>query len=122
MKEAIMAEEPQSPQIIQFDDFAKLDLRVARVVEAVEHPNADKLFLLKIDLGSEQRQLCAGLRAHYTAEQLVGKSIVVIANLAPRKMRGEVSQGMLLAASDDGKDQVILIGVDGDIAPGSRVG
>lgn len=117
-----MAEEPQSPQIIQFDDFAKLDLRVARVVEAVEHPNADKLFLLKIDLGSEQRQLCAGLRAHYTAEQLVGKSIVVIANLAPRKMRGEVSQGMLLAASDDGKDQVILIGVDGDIAPGSRVG
>src|SRR5690349_15917283 len=85
---------------IQYDDFAKLQLRVATVLECVAHPNADKLLVLQIDLGGgEKRQICAGLRQYYQPEQLVGKQIVVVANLAPRQMRGQVSQGMLLAAT-----------------------
>ncbi|MCH8878990.1 MAG: methionine--tRNA ligase subunit beta [Planctomycetes bacterium] len=112
---------PPKPDVVLFEDFHKLDLRIAKIVEAIEHPNADRLFLLKIDLGSEQRQLCAGLRGHYTAEQLVGKNIVVVANLAPRKVRGELSQGMLLAAGNEDHSQVILLTTEADIAPGSSV-
>ncbi len=114
-----MPQMPPKPDVVPFEDFYKLDLRIARIVEAIEHPNADRLFLLKIDLGTEQRQLCAGLRGHYTAEQLVGKSIVVVANLAPRKVRGELSPGMLLAASNEDHSQVILLTTEADIAPGS---
>ena len=87
----------ESPETITFDDFTKLDLRVAKVLEACEHPNADRLLILKIDLGTEQRQLVAGLKGYYQPEDLVGRLIVVVKNLAPRKMRGEESQGMLLA-------------------------
>ena len=70
------------PNVIQYDDFAKLELRVATVLECKPHPNADKLLVLQIDLGTEKRQICAGLRQHYQPEQLVGKQIVVVANLA----------------------------------------
>jgi methionine--tRNA ligase beta chain len=94
---------------IQYDDFAKLDLRVATVLECKPHPNADKLLVLQIDMGGERRQICAGLRQYYQPEQLVGKQIVVVANLAPRTMRGEVSQGMLLAASNADHTKVIPI-------------
>ena len=114
-------EDEVKPDVVPFEDFYKLDLRIAKIVEAIEHPNADRLFLLKIDLGSEQRQLCAGLRGHYTAEQLVGKNIVVVANLAPRKVRGELSQGMLLAAGNEDHSQVILLTTEADIAPGSSI-
>lgn len=108
--------------IITIDDFAKVQLRVARVIEAREHPNADKLLVLKIDLGTEQRQICAGIRAYYRPEDLVGKEIVVVANLAPRMMRGEESNGMLLAASNADRSQVILIGPWTPAEPGSSVG
>lgn len=105
---------------IQDDDFAKLDLRVATVVECTPHQNADKLLVLQIDLGGERRQICAGLRQHYQPEDLVGKQIVVVANLAPRQMRGEPSQGMLLAASDsDGR--VIVISPSQPVSAGSKV-
>ncbi len=106
---------------VSFDEFARLDLRVARVLEAAAHPNADKLLVLKIDLGGEQRTLVAGLRGYYEAEQLVGRLIVVVANLAPRVMRGVESQGMLLAASSNDRSQVILLAPDAEIAPGSKV-
>ncbi len=108
--------------LISIDDFFKVSLKVARVVEAFDHPNADKLIVLKVDLGTEQRQICAGLRGHYEAASLVGKNIVVVANLAPRKMRGEVSQGMLLAASSEDRSKVILVTTDDSIEPGSSVG
>jgi methionyl-tRNA synthetase len=111
----------QTPEI-KIDDFFKVDLRVAKVLEAMDHPNADKLIVLKIDVGFETRQICAGLRGIYDPADLVGKNIVVVANLAPRKMRGEESKGMLLAASDDAHEQVILLTPMTDIAPGSRVG
>jgi len=85
---------------IQFDDFMKIDLRVATILEAEAHPNADRLLKLQIDLGEEKRQICAGIRAYVDdPASLVGKQIVVVANLAPRKIRGEESNGMLLAAS-----------------------
>ncbi len=105
---------------IQYDDFAKLDLRVATVVECQPHDNADKLLVLQIDLGGERRQICAGLRQHYQPEQLVGKQIVVVANLAPRQMRGQVSQGMLLAATDP-SGKVIVISPSEPVAAGAKV-
>lgn len=107
---------------IEFDDFAKIDLRVATVVEAENHPNADKLLKLQVDLGGERRQICAGIKAHYAPEDLVGRQIVVVANLAPRQLRGEESNGMLLAASTDDKGDVILVGPQREIAPGASVG
>jgi methionine--tRNA ligase beta chain len=106
---------------IQYDDFAKLELRVATVIECKAHPNADKLLVLQIDLGTEKRQICAGLRQHYAPEQLVGKQIVVVANLAPRTMRGEVSQGMLLAATDAASGKVIFLTPSEAVAVGSKV-
>jgi len=115
-----MSTEPKS-ETIQFADFTRLDLRVARVIEAADHPNADRLLVLKVDLGDEQRQICAGLKGRYTPEQLVGRNLVIVANLAPRTMRGVESQGMLLAASSDDHTQVITITTSEDIAPGSRV-
>jgi tRNA-binding protein len=112
---------PPQTAVIQYDDFAKLELRVATVLECKAHPNADKLLVLQIDLGTERRQICAGLRQHYQPEQLVGKQIVVVANLAPRTMRGEISQGMLLAATDPNTSKVIFVSPSEPAAPGSKV-
>jgi methionyl-tRNA synthetase len=95
---------------ITYDDFAKIELRVAKVLEARPHPNADKLMLLQIDVGDAQKQIVAGIRQHYAPEQLVGKTIVVVNNLAPAMLRGETSNGMLLAASSG--EKVILLTVD----------
>jgi methionine--tRNA ligase beta chain len=106
---------------INYDDFAKLDLRVATVLECIAHPNADKLLVLQVDLGGEKRQICAGLRQHYQPEQLIGKQIVIVANLAPRQMRGEISQGMLLAATDPQTTKVIVITPMENTAAGSKV-
>lgn len=106
---------------ISFDDFVKVQMKVARIVEAYDHPKADKLIVLKVDLGSEQRQLCAGLRGHYEAETLVGRNIIVVTNLAPRQMRGIESDGMLLAASTPDHSRVILLAPDSDIEPGASV-
>ena len=112
--------------LVDYDDFTQLDLRVARVLECREHPNADKLLILKIDLGEAggQRQICAGLRNQYKPEELVGKQIVVVANLAPRSMRGEQSQGMLLAATDTTNglaERVVVITPMSEVAAGSVV-
>ena len=112
---------PQST-MINYDDFAKLELRVATVLECKAHPNADKLLVLQIDLGTERRQICAGLRQHITDPQtMVGKQIVVVANLAPRQMRGEISQGMLLAATDPVTGKVIVVSPSENVAAGAKV-
>ncbi|MBP1684063.1 MAG: methionyl-tRNA synthetase [Deltaproteobacteria bacterium] len=86
---------------ISIDDFRNIELRVGTVTAAAAHPNADRLLVLTIELGSEQRQLVAGIRAHYEPQELVGKQVVVVANLQPATLRGVQSQGMLLAASDE---------------------
>ena len=75
---------------ITYADFAKLELRVAKVLEARPHPNADRLLLVQVDLGDEQKQIVAGIRQHYSPEQLVGKLIVIVNNLEPAMLRGEV--------------------------------
>ena len=112
------------PAIISIDDFAKLDLRVARVLECDFIEGADKLLRFQLDVGElGQRQVFSGIRAAYGEPQkLVGRNVVLIANLAPRKMRFGVSEGMILSAGDGGAD-LRLLDVDGDtVAPGSRVG
>lgn len=117
-----MSESPEPvSNKIQYDDFAKVQLRVARVLEAYDHPAADKLIVLKVDLGDEQRQICAGLRGHYDPAALVGRNIVVVTNLAPRLMRGLESNGMLLAASNADHSRVILVTPEADIEPGASV-
>ncbi len=95
---------------ITYEHFSKLELRVAKVLEARHHPNADKLLLLQVDVGDEQKQIVAGIRQHYAPEQLVGKLIVIVNNLEPAMLRGETSNGMLLAATS--LEKVILLTVD----------
>lgn len=115
---------------VSFEEFARLDLRIARVTRAEDHPKADRLLRLQVDDGSgTPRQICAGIKGHYRAEDLVGRLIVIVANLEPRIIRGEESRGMLLAASNIAKEgagggeerRVILLRPDADIAPGSIV-
>jgi methionyl-tRNA synthetase len=105
---------------ITYDDFAKLDLRVALVVAAEPHPNADRLLVLRVRLGTAERTVVAGIRAHYTPEELVGRKIIVVANLAPVKLRGVESQGMILAASD-AEGNLGVATVDRNIVDGSEV-
>lgn len=117
---------------IPYDLFAKLDLRVATVVTAEPHPNADKLLKIRLDDGTpEGRQVCAGIKAWYDPATLVGRQVVIVANLEPRMLRGEISQGMILAASDlrpgaDPSDpgaerDVVLLTLDRPVKPGSKV-
>lgn len=105
--------------LIKYEQFAQLDLRVATVLEAREHPNASKLLLLKIRVGSVEKQIVAGIKAHYEPQSLVGTQIVIVNNLEPAMLRGEESQGMLLAASDE--SAVVLVRPEKAIADGSRV-
>ena len=110
-----------SPQI-GIDDFAKVELRVAKVLVAERIPKADKLLRLEVDLGYERRQILSGIAEWYTPEELIGRRIVVITNLAPRKMRGLESHGMLLAASTEGGKPYLATFADSDALPlGSRL-
>ncbi|MCU0666330.1 MAG: hypothetical protein MUF05_04480 [Candidatus Omnitrophica bacterium] len=83
------------------EDFKKIELRIGQIIEATEHPNADRLFVIKVDLGDKQKQLVAGIRASYQKEDLIGKQVVVVDNLESAMLRGVESQGMLLACSDE---------------------
>lgn len=106
---------------LNFEDFVKVELKVGRIASVEDHPNADKLYVVRLDDGTaDGRTICAGLKAHYSMNELAGKSVVFVANLAPRKLRGVMSEGMMLAA-DDGEGSVRLITVDGEIASGSDV-
>jgi methionyl-tRNA synthetase len=113
---------PETPQIA-IDDFAKIDLRVGKVLVAERIPKADKLLRLEVDLGYEKRQILSGIAEWYTPEELIGRRIVIIANLAPRKMRGLESHGMLLAASngDNGKPILATFAEGDEIDLGSRL-
>ena len=105
---------------ISINDFARIDLRVGRVTEVKPHPNADKLYVLQVDLGAlGTRQLVAGLKQHYTPEELQGQSIVVVVNLEPATLRGETSEGMLLAAQAG--DDVVHLTAAKPIAPGAKI-
>ena len=104
---------------LSFEDFKKMQLVVGRVVSVENHPDADKLFIVQVDLGSETRQLVAGLRPWYPADRLMGRSVVIVANLAPVKIRGVDSNGMLLAAQDG--ENVVILTTEVPVSPGSIV-
>ena len=106
---------------LDFDDFMKVEMRTGRIASVEDHPNADKLFVITIEDGPEStRTVCAGLKGHYEPSELVGLEVVFVANLEPRKLRGILSEGMLLAA-DDGDGNVRVLTPEGPISPGSRV-
>ena len=106
--------------MIALDDFKKVELRTAKVLEAEEIPGADRIWKLLIDVGTEKKQIVAGVKVFYTREALVGRSIIVLNNLAPSVIRGVESQGMLLAAKDG--TTLSILTVDKDVPPGSLVG
>jgi methionyl-tRNA synthetase len=114
------ANPPLAPQIT-IDDFAKIDLRVAKVLAAERIPKADKLLRLEVDLGFEKRQILAGIAEYYAPEALIGRKVVIVANLAPRKMRGLESNGMVVAASVGPDGAPVLAGFAEDVEPGARL-
>lgn len=105
--------------MVNIEEFRRVELKVATIKRAEPHPNADKLLVLKVDLGSEERQIVAGIKQHYAPEELEGKQIVVVANLEPVKLRGVESQGMLLAATDG--NRIVILTPEKDVQPGSGV-
>ena len=118
-KEEKARAEVEEGGLVDISDFKKIKLVVAEILEADRIPGSEKLYKLKIDIGTEKRQLVAGIARHYSVDELIGKKIVVIKNLKPAKLMGEVSQGMLLAASNG--DKLSLLTVDNDIPPGSTI-
>jgi methionyl-tRNA synthetase len=115
-----LAAEPLAP-VCTIDDFAKVDLRVARVIKAEEVPEARKLIKLTVSLGGDNtRTVFAGIKAAYTPEQLLGRLVVIVANLQPRQMKFGLSEGMVTAAGSGGTE-VFLLGVDSGAVPGQRV-
>ncbi len=105
--------------MITLDDFKKVELKVATIKDVADHPNADRLFVLQVDLGEKTKQIVAGIKKGYAKEDLLGRQVVVIDNLEPAMLRGVESQGMLLAASDD--EAIAILSPQKMIKPGSPV-
>jgi methionyl-tRNA synthetase len=117
--EEVVKETKEEKEFITIDEFAKMDLRVAEVIACEKMEKADKLLVMKVKVGDEERTVVSGIAKHYGPEDLIGKKVILVANLKPTKLRGTLSEGMLLAASDD-KDVEVLM-VHKDIASGNRV-
>jgi methionyl-tRNA synthetase len=118
---ATLSTEPRSANgLIGIDDFAKFDFRVAEVVKAEKHPKADKLLVLTLNVGDHTRQVVSGIAQYYTPESLVGKKLVLVANLKPVVLRGVESQGMILAGEDD-QGRIVVITPEQDLPPGAKV-
>lgn len=105
--------------MITFDDFSRLDLRVGKIVEVNPHPDAEKLYLLNVDVGEKTIQLVAGIKPFYQPDELLSKSVIVLVNLEQKSIRGFTSEGMLLAAQ--GKDDISVLTVDKKVALGSMI-
>ena len=112
---------PPFEPTITIDDFVKIDLRVAKIVVAERIPKADKLLRLEVDLGYETRQILAGIAEHYAPETLIGRKVVIVANLQPRKMRGLESNGMIVAASLGEAGKPVLAGFLEEVEIGARL-
>ncbi|MEE2747056.1 MAG: methionine--tRNA ligase [Candidatus Thermoplasmatota archaeon] len=120
-EEKQMEKPPEGTTFLDFDTFMSVELRTGTIASVEDHPNADKLYVVNIDDGSDDgRTVCAGLKPYYSIEEMTGKQVVFVANLEPRKLRGVMSEGMICAA-DDGEGSVKLITIDGEISNGSRV-
>lgn len=109
--------------IVNFDDWQKIDLRVAKILKVEDIEGADKLYKLTLDVGKKigKRTVCAGIKNYYKKDELEGRKIIIFVNLAPRKMRGIESQGMILAAVNEDESKVILLEPEEDIEVGSRI-
>ena len=101
------------------EEFQKIDLRIGKIVEAALHPNADRLLVLQVDLGTERRQVVAGIKASYQPEQLIGRTVAVVANLDAATIRGVESQGMVLATQDE--QGITLLTTERPVTTGSRI-
>ncbi len=107
---------------ISFEQWKKLDLRVGEITEVEDHPSADRLYVLKVNIGDEERTLVAGLKEHYEKDELIGKKIIVFMNLKPAELRGIKSEGMILAAVEEGdEEKVVLLSPEEEIANGARI-
>lgn len=115
----VIQQQPAGP--VTIDEFKKFDLRVAKILEAAPVEKSNKLLKLKVKVGDVEKQILAGVKQHYTPEQLVGKKVIVINNLEPAKLMGETSEGMMLAASNGDKSKVIFLTPESDIDEGSKV-
>lgn len=112
----------QKKEIITYDDFAKLELKTGKVLECVKAENAEKLYILQVDLGEEKpRQIVSSLVDYYSADELVGKQIVVLANLKPVKMRGHLSEGMLLCAETSDSSICVLLTPESQVPSGTGI-
>ena len=105
--------------MISLEEFKKLELKVGEIKDVQDHPNADRLYVVTVDLGDRTKQLVAGIKLYYKKEDLIGKQVVVVDNLASALLRGVESQGMLLAASDD--TGIVIISPQRNVKPGSTV-
>ncbi|MDP8299219.1 MAG: methionine--tRNA ligase subunit beta [Candidatus Tantalella remota] len=105
--------------MLSFEDFKQIDLRVAEILEVKDHPDADRLYVLRIAVGDEEKQIVAGVREQYSSEDLVGRKIIIVNNLEPVTIRGEESNGMLLAAKDDGAPVILM--PERDVPSGSVI-
>ncbi len=105
--------------MITFDQFKQMDIRIAKITAAENHPNADKLYLLTVETGDGVKKLVAGIRGHYTVEELIGRQVVIVNNLQPATIRGQASEGMALAAKDG--EKLALLTPDKEVKIGSRV-
>ena len=103
-------------ETITYDDFSKLDMRVGTILEAEKMPKTDKLIVMKVDTGLDTRTIVSGIAEHFRPEELVGKQVTVLVNLAPRKLRGVESQGMLLLA-EDAEGKLVFVNPEGDAMP-----
>ena len=116
-----MEKEVEGITYVDFNDFMKVELKVGKIISVEDHPNADKLYVVKLDDGTDNgRTICAGLKEYYQPNEMVNKSVVFVANLKPRPLRGITSEGMMLAA-DDNNGNVVLVTIDSDIKTGSIV-
>jgi len=106
-------------QPVTIDEFRRIELKIARIKEVSDHPNADKLYVITVDTGDTTKQIVAGIKRSYAKEELIGRYIVLVDNLAPAVLRGIESQGMLLAASDG--DTIAILSPDKPVRPGSTV-
>ncbi len=105
--------------MITFDEFKRIEIKTAKILDVKNHPEADKLYIIDIDLGDEKRQIVAGIKKYYTPEELVGKDIAVVVNLEPALIRGVESNGMLLAGSSN--EALSILTLDRDLPPGSAI-
>jgi len=105
--------------MVTFEEFKKINIRVAQIKEVKDHPNADRLYIVKVNMGEEERELVAGIKKAYAKEELIGKSVIVIENLEPAVIRGVESKGMILAAQDG--ETLAVLCPDKPVSPGAIV-